>query len=59
MSIDLDLPIDHPLLEGLPSCDPSLVLALVPIRADSGAECTAAVLARLRAEAVEGVSVRR
>lgn len=58
MSIGSDLPIDHPLLEGLPSCDPSLVLAFLPIREDSGAECTAGVLSKLKAEGVEGVSVK-
>jgi len=55
--MDPDLPFDHPLLEGLPRCDPNLVLALIPVREDSGADSIAALVAKVRAEAVEGVKV--
>ena len=47
-----------PLLEGLPGCDPKLVLALVPIREGSGAEWIASLLSRLRAEGAEGVTAK-
>jgi hypothetical protein len=43
-----DLPIAPPLLDDLAHCDRKLVVALVPIRDDSGPECIAARLARLR-----------
>ena len=57
--MDNDLPFDHPLREGMPSCDPSLVVAYVPIPEDTGAQCIESLLEKLPDGVIETVTATR